>query len=152
MVTLHHHPLCPQSRFVRLFLGEYGIDPELIEERPFERKHEFLLLDPAGETPVLVEDNGMVVPGSAVIAEYFDETRGLALEWRADVKLRHGLLRGSERADALRNLRGNIDLGARLVSNASMVVWRTQAHAHKAAVLRIVAHDGRRYQSDGGFW
>jgi len=79
MVTLHHHPLCPQSRFVRLFLGEYGIDPELIEERPFERKHEFLLLDPAGETPVLVEDNGMVVPGSAVIAEYFDETRGLAL-------------------------------------------------------------------------
>jgi hypothetical protein len=58
MVTLHHHPLCPQSRFVRLFLGEYGIDLELIEERPFDRKHEFLLLDPAGETPVLVEDNG----------------------------------------------------------------------------------------------
>src|SRR6185312_2416028 len=79
MVTLHHHPLCPQSRFVRLFLGEYGIEPELVEERPFERKHEFLLLDPAGETPVLVEENGVVVPGSSVIAEYFDETRGLAL-------------------------------------------------------------------------
>jgi glutathione S-transferase len=79
MVTLHHHPLCPQSRFVRLFLGEYGIDPQLVEERPFERKEEFLLLDPAGETPVLVEDNGMAVPGSTIIAEYFDETRGLAL-------------------------------------------------------------------------
>ena len=79
MVTLHHHPLCPQSRFVRLFLGEYGIDPQLVEERPFERKQEFLLLDPAGETPVLVEENGTVVPGSSVIAEYFDETRGLAL-------------------------------------------------------------------------
>lgn len=79
MVTLHHHPLCPQSRFVRLFLGEYGIDPQLVEERPFERKHDFLLLDPAGETPVVVEENGTVVPGPVVIAEYFDETRGLAL-------------------------------------------------------------------------
>ncbi|MGB8278383.1 MAG: glutathione S-transferase family protein [Methylovirgula sp.] len=79
MLTLHHHPLCPQSRFVRLFLGEYGIDPELIEERPFERRQDFLALDPAGETPVLVEDNGMVVPGAVIIAEYFDETRGLAL-------------------------------------------------------------------------
>ena len=79
MVTLHHHPLCPQSRFVRLFLGEYGIDPQLIEERPFERRQDYLLLDPAGETPVLIEDNGMVVPGAVTIAEYFDETRGLAL-------------------------------------------------------------------------
>jgi len=79
MVTLHHHPLCPQSRFVRLFLGEYDIDPQLIEERPFERRQDFLLLDPAGETPLLIEDNGMVVPGAVIIAEYFDETRGLAL-------------------------------------------------------------------------
>lgn len=79
MVTLYHHPLCPQSRFVRLFLGEYGIEPQLIEEQPFERRQDFLLLDPAGETPVLVEENGMVVPGAATIAEYFDETRGLAL-------------------------------------------------------------------------
>ncbi|MHB8886797.1 MAG: glutathione S-transferase family protein [Methylovirgula sp.] len=79
MVTLHHHPLCPQSRFVRLFLGEYGIDPQLIEEKPFERRQDYLLLDPAGETPLLIEDNGMVVPGAVTIAEYFDETRGLAL-------------------------------------------------------------------------
>ena len=79
MVTLHHHPLCPQSRFVRLFLGEYGIEPQLIEERPFERRHDYLLLDPAGETPLVIEDNGMVVPGAVTIAEYFDETRGLAL-------------------------------------------------------------------------
>jgi glutathione S-transferase len=60
-------------------LGEYGIEPQLIEERPFERREAFLLLDPAGETPVLVEENGMVVPGAAVISEYLDETRGLAL-------------------------------------------------------------------------
>jgi glutathione S-transferase len=79
MVKLYHHPLCPNSRFVRLLLGEYGLEPDLIDEKIFERRHEFLALNPAGLTPVLVEDNGLVVPGASVIAEYFDETRGLAL-------------------------------------------------------------------------
>jgi glutathione S-transferase len=79
MVQLYHHPLCPQSRFIRLALAEYGIEPELIEERAFERRREFLELDPAGETPVLVDGSGVVVPGAPVIAEYLDETSGLAL-------------------------------------------------------------------------
>ncbi|MGO9007460.1 MAG: glutathione S-transferase family protein [Beijerinckiaceae bacterium] len=79
MVTLYHHPLCPNSRFVRLLLGEYGIEPVLVDERPFERRRDFLIMNPAGQTPVLVEENGLVVPGASIIAEYFDETRGLAL-------------------------------------------------------------------------
>jgi glutathione S-transferase len=79
MITLYHHPLCPHSRFVRLLLGEYGIEPRLIEENASERREEFLLLDPAGQTPVLVEQSGIVVPGAGPVAEYFDETRGLAL-------------------------------------------------------------------------
>ncbi|HEY1735512.1 MAG TPA: glutathione S-transferase family protein [Methylovirgula sp.] len=79
MLTLHHHPLCPQSRFIRLVLGEYGIAPTLVEEKPYERRQEFLLIDPAGETPVLIEENGAVIPGASVIAEYLDETRGLGL-------------------------------------------------------------------------
>ena len=79
MVTLYHHPLCPNSRFARLLLGEYGIEPELIEERSFERRHEFLALNPTGQTPVLVEGHDLVVSGASIIAEYFDETRGLAL-------------------------------------------------------------------------
>jgi len=60
-------------------LGEFGIQPELIEERPFERRQDFLALNPAGQTPVLVEQSGAVVPGAGPIAEYLDETRGLAL-------------------------------------------------------------------------
>jgi glutathione S-transferase len=76
MPQLFHHPLCPHSRFIRLALGEYGVDVELIEERTHERRQEFLLLDPAGQTPVLVEDNGFVVPGAGAIAEWLDETRG----------------------------------------------------------------------------
>lgn len=79
MAKLYHHPLCPLSRFVRLVLAEYGIEPELIEERTFERRREFLMLNPAGQTPVLQEQSGAVIPGAGVIAEYIDETRGLAL-------------------------------------------------------------------------
>ena len=79
MVQLYHHPLDPASRFVRLVLAEYGIEPELVEERTFERRHEFLLLNPAATLPVLVEPGGAVVPGAGPIAEYLDETRGHTL-------------------------------------------------------------------------
>jgi glutathione S-transferase len=75
MFTLFHHPLCPHSRYVRLILAEYGIEARTIEERFWERRHDFLLLNPAGEIPVLVADGQPAVPGAAVIAEYVEETR-----------------------------------------------------------------------------
>ena len=79
MPALYHHPLCAHSRFVRLVLAEHGVEPNLIEERAYERRRDFLVLDPAGQTPVLVEDDGLAVPGCGPIAEYIDETRGAAL-------------------------------------------------------------------------
>lgn len=79
MAILYHHPLCPHSRFIRIVLGEYAIEPQLVEERVAERRAEFLALNPAGLTPVLIEDAAGAIPGPTVIAEYLDETRGLAL-------------------------------------------------------------------------
>jgi glutathione S-transferase len=79
MLTLFHQPLCPHSRFVRLALGEYGLDARLVEERVWDRRREFLVLNPAGTTPVLVEEGALVVPDAHVIAEYLDETRGADL-------------------------------------------------------------------------
>ena len=81
MALLHHHPFCPQSRFVRLALAEMGLEPDVVEERPWERRPEFLAANPAGTTPVFSED-GLDVPGATVIAEYLDETRGPALNGR----------------------------------------------------------------------
>jgi glutathione S-transferase len=78
MVELHHHPFCPHSRFVRLVLGEYGADFNLIDEKVWERREDFLIMNPAGTTPVLVQEAGPAVPGAAIIAEYIDETRGLS--------------------------------------------------------------------------
>jgi glutathione S-transferase len=82
MVTLFHHPFCPHSRFVRIVLAEYGALVRLVEERVWERREAFIELNPAGTTPVLIEESGPPVPGAAVIAEYLDETRGLALAER----------------------------------------------------------------------
>jgi glutathione S-transferase len=75
MLTLLHHPLCPHSRYVRLILAEYGIAVRAVEERFWERRQEFLLLNPAGEIPVLVADGTPAIPGAAIIAEYIEETR-----------------------------------------------------------------------------
>ncbi len=82
MPTLFHHTFCPHSRFVRLVLNEYGVEARLIEERTWERRHDFLVLNPAGTTPVLVEDGRPPVPGAAIIAEFVDETRGAILSDR----------------------------------------------------------------------
>src|SRR3712207_2447688 len=59
MTLLHHHPFCPHSRFVRLALAEMGLEAELVEERPWERRVPFLALNPAGTVPVLVDDGGL---------------------------------------------------------------------------------------------
>ena len=82
MATLFHFPFCANSRFIRLVLAEMGMEPALAEERPWERRDDFLLVNPAGTTPVLTEEGGLVVPGAGVIAEYLDETRGLGLTGR----------------------------------------------------------------------
>src|ERR1700730_2562173 len=78
-VTLFHHQFCPHSRFVRLVLGEMGIQARLVDEKVWERREAFLILNPAGTTPVLVEEGCPAVPGAEIIAEYFDETRGAGL-------------------------------------------------------------------------
>src|SRR3954466_11936752 len=76
MYTLFHHPFCPHSRFVRLVLGEYGLDLRLVEERAWERREGFLALNAAGTTPVLFGEGHPPVPGVAIIAEYIDEIHG----------------------------------------------------------------------------
>jgi glutathione S-transferase len=76
MLTLFHHPFCPHSRFVRLALGEYALDAALGEERPWERRENFLALNPAGTTPVLVVEGYPPVCGASVIAEYLHDVHG----------------------------------------------------------------------------
>ncbi len=76
MPILYHHPLSAGSRYVRLVLAEYGETVEFVERHPLERDEEFLILNPSGTLPVLVDEEDGPVCGAAVIAEYLTETRG----------------------------------------------------------------------------
>jgi glutathione S-transferase len=87
MLTLFHHPFCPHSRFVRLALAEYDLDVSLAEERVWERREEFLILNPAGQTPVLIVEGFPAVPGSSVIAEFLSEMHGSLADGVADRNL-----------------------------------------------------------------
>jgi glutathione S-transferase len=77
MLTLFHHPMFASCRFVRLAFGEYGEELALIEERPWTRRKEFLVLNAAGTLPVLLAEGDVPIVGATVIAEYLDETRGV---------------------------------------------------------------------------
>ena len=75
MWLLHQFPLCPFSRKVRLLMGEKGVGYELVRENPWERRDEFLDLNPSGQTPVLVErERKITLAYSSAISEYFEET------------------------------------------------------------------------------
>ena len=75
MWQLYQFPLCPFSRKVRLLLGEMGFGFELVRESPCVRRVVFIVLNPAGRTPVMVDQaRGQVLMDSMAIAEYFEET------------------------------------------------------------------------------
>lgn len=73
MRLLYHLPLSPYSRKVRLALTEKGLDFELKLEKVWDRRPEFLALNPAAQVPVLVEESGFAIPDSTAICEYLDE-------------------------------------------------------------------------------
>jgi glutathione S-transferase len=73
MRTLFHLWLHPFSRKVRIVLAEKKLDFELTIEKVWERRTEFLALNPAGDVPVLVEPDGTVIANSQVICEYLEE-------------------------------------------------------------------------------
>ena len=77
MPTLYHHPMSAASRFIRLVLHEYDMETEQVEERTWERRRDFLALNPAATLPVYVDDSMHAVCGAGVIAEYIDETGGM---------------------------------------------------------------------------
>ncbi|MBY6201489.1 glutathione S-transferase family protein [Maritalea mobilis] len=73
MVRLYHFALSPFCRKVRLVLAEKKIDVELVEEKYWEPKTEFLRRNPAGKVPILKID-GMNLSESQAICEYIEET------------------------------------------------------------------------------
>jgi glutathione S-transferase len=72
--TLRHIGLSSHCRIVRLLLAEKQLEFELMVEPVWERRREFLVLNPAGEVPVLTESDGLVLCGLYPIVEHIEES------------------------------------------------------------------------------
>jgi glutathione S-transferase len=112
MRVLYHLPLSPYARKVRLVLAEKRLPFELQLEKSWERRPEYLEFNPAGTVPTLVEDNGLVIPDSAVICEYLDEAYpdacllGRTLAERVEVRRLASWFDGKFAAEVTQNLYG----------------------------------------------
>jgi len=79
MWQLLQFPLCPFSRKVRLQMGEKGIAYSLVRENPWEHRDEFLYMNPAARTPVLIDPaRNLTLCDSVAITEYIEEVSDTA--------------------------------------------------------------------------
>ncbi len=75
MPTLYHHPLLAPSRKVRLAMHEKRIAFTEQVLDPWMADSPVFTLNPAGELPILEEDNGQRVMDATAICEYLEETQ-----------------------------------------------------------------------------
>ncbi len=94
-LCLTHSTLDPHSRKTRLLLAECELPFVLEEEEFWKRNEDFIQLNPAGEVPVLQDENGAVIAGHYAISEYCEERSqntgkpsllGNTLELRAETR------------------------------------------------------------------
>lgn len=57
-----------------MMLREKEVPFELAQENPWEKNMHFFALNPAGEVPVLVEEDGSVISGNYALSEYIEDT------------------------------------------------------------------------------
>ncbi|TAK98019.1 MAG: glutathione S-transferase family protein [Rhodospirillaceae bacterium] len=73
MRTLYHHTLSPHARKVRLALHEKHLSFDERIADPWQRDPALITLNPAGEVPVLVEDDSHVIADATTICEYLED-------------------------------------------------------------------------------
>jgi len=75
MWSLYQFPLCPFSRKIRLLMGEKNIAYQPMREDPWNATDRLYRLNPAGRTPVLMdEERDIILADSRAIGEYLEET------------------------------------------------------------------------------
>jgi glutathione S-transferase len=73
MRTLYHHPLSPFARRIRLMLAEKRLPFAEVVQDTWREDPAFLRINPAGDVPALVEDDGTTLADEGVIAEYLED-------------------------------------------------------------------------------
>lgn len=75
MPKLYHYALDPFCRRIRISVAEFGGELELIEERPWDARTEFLQMNPTGLVPVLETKEGIIAAGIEAVEGYLEDTR-----------------------------------------------------------------------------
>jgi glutathione S-transferase len=136
MLVLYHFWLSPFARKVRVALAEKGVPFELRLEREADRRPEFLALNPAGEVPVLVEEDDTALADSSAICEYLEETRpevpllGSTPAQRAETRRLVGWFDGKFNREVTENL-----VGEKLMKRLN-----GQGHPHAQAIRAGLAN------------
>ena len=73
MRIVYHLWLSPFCRKVRILLAEKNLVFEMRVEILWDRRKEFLALNPMGDLPVMVEEDGLILADANAISEYLDE-------------------------------------------------------------------------------
>lgn len=73
MRTLYHFPLSAACRVLRAGLAEKTLEADIKAEKVWDRRPEFLAINPAGEVPVLIDEDGTTLTDLWVILEYLEE-------------------------------------------------------------------------------
>lgn len=71
MITLYHHPICPLSRQVRIYLKELDCEFSTIKEDYWLKRKEFLDINQQGVVPTIIFNDENIVSGIYSITEYF---------------------------------------------------------------------------------
>lgn len=92
MRTLYHNWFCPFSRKIRVALHEKGLDFSMRVENVWERRPEFMAINPACTVPVLQEPEGLHICDNYSLTEYLEESYpevsliGETIEERAEIR------------------------------------------------------------------
>lgn len=71
MFTLYHHPICPFSRQIRVYLKELQTDFTIIKEDYWNKNQEYLLVNKTGTVPALRIEGQTIISGIYPVIEYF---------------------------------------------------------------------------------
>jgi len=72
MIKFFHHPICPISRQIRVYLKELNLEVNMIQESYWERRDAFVKINPASTVPVIIFESNPII-GYYAITEFLSE-------------------------------------------------------------------------------
>lgn len=121
-------------------LAEKGLEFEMKVEKIWERRHDFLALDPTGEVPVLVEENGMVIANSVTIVEYLEECYPDLTLLGSDLRVRAEVRRLSQWFDLKFNREVTENLVGEKIMKRFLKLGEPDSNAIRAGTANIHVH------------